>query len=157
MVTISPNINVVRTDIASARAAAKSTTVLHEAMYPPVQVNNDGVAGTYSTYTQLSAGLGYDIELIGVTLTRRFGATLDAGHFIVDIAKGAAAAEVVIAQVSMNYEEGGTATTLYIAPVYVPFPTPILVTNQRLAARLKSTLADTAADVYVALHWRKTA
>lgn len=120
----------------------KSTTVLHECTYPEVSLTGSGVANTYGAYAQIHAAPGYDIEVIGVFVSPNGGT---AGNTVaVEIAKGAAASEVPIATVPFMIRTEG---------YYFPFPSPILVTNQRLAARTKNEGTSGGANVMAV--WRK--
>lgn len=129
-------------------AALKNTAVLYESTYPSVSCASGG-SNVYGAYVALTAGLGYDVEVYGVYILPADGVDID---FAVELAKGAAASEVPFATVT-GASDFISAVGYRSGMVYT-FPTPILVTNQRMAARYKHSSVS-AATAKVALLWRK--
>lgn len=129
----------------TAEVAHKSTTVLHECTYPSVATVTSGVANTYGAYVQVHAAPGYDIELAGIYVSPSAAGNLSVA---VEVAKGEAASEVPVATVAFVAGISGTATATYI-----PFKTPILIANARLAVRSKA--GNTTVVANVVPHWRR--
>jgi hypothetical protein len=116
-------------------------------------VSSGSGAGTFGSYTQFSADLGEDAEIVGIMVSDEPNASTSLYYVSAEIATGPGASETVRTSL-INNLDGSTAT----APIPLTMlPVPIKVPN---GTRVAVRLADSHASAYphnVVLFWVRDA